>query len=87
MEGRIGGVDEEIIHVDNEPSFSDHVAEGVVHEALEGGRGIGEPKEHHGWFEKAFVSDEGRFPLVTIFDSYVVVSPPDVELSEDLGIP
>ena len=73
MEGRVGGVDEEIIHVDNEPSFGNHVVEGVVHETLEGGGGVGEPEEHHSRFEEAFVGDEGRLPLVTVLDSYVVM--------------
>ena len=87
VEGGVGGVDEEIIHVDNEPSFGNHVTEGVVHEALESGGGVGKSEEHHGRFEKSFVGNEGCFPLVTVLDSYVVVSPPDVELSEDLSIP
>ena len=86
MGGGVGGVDEEIIHVDNEPSFGNHIAEGVVHETLESGGGVGKSKEHHGWFEESFVGDEGCFPLVTILDSYVVVSPPDVKLGEDLGV-
>ena len=86
MEGGVGGVDEEIIHIDDEPSFGDHVAEGVVHESLKGSGGIGEPEEHHGRFEESFVSDEGCFPLVTVLDSYIVVPPLNVELCEDLGI-
>ena len=53
---------------------------------LEGGGGVGKPKEHHGRFEKSFMGDEGCFPLVTVFDSYVVIPPPYVELGEDLGI-
>ena len=86
MEGGVGGVDEEIIHIDNEPSFGNHVVEGVVHESLKGSRGVGEAEEHHGGFKESFVGDEGCFPLVTIFDPYVVVPPSYVELSEDLGI-
>ena len=86
MEGGVGGVDKEVVHIDDEPSFGDHVVEGVVHETLEGGGGVGEPEEHHSWFEKAFMGDEGRFPLVTIFDSYVVIPPPYVKLGEDLSV-
>ena len=37
---RVVGEDEEAIHVDNQPSFSNHVSEGVIHESLESGRGI-----------------------------------------------
>ena len=86
VEGGVGGVDEEIIHIDNEPTFCNHIAEGVIHETLEGGGGVGKSEEHHGWFEKSFVGNEGSFPLVSVLDSYVVVSPPDVEFGEDLGI-
>ena len=32
------------------------------------------------------MSDEGRFPLVAILDSYIVVPPVDVELGENLGV-
>ena len=87
MEGGVRGIDEKIIHVDNEPSLGNHIAEGVVHEMLEGGRGVGESEEHHRGFEESFVGDKGRLPLVTILDSHVVVPPADVELSEDLSIP
>ena len=86
VKGRVGGVDEKIIHVDNEPSFGNHITEGVVHEPLEGGGGVGESKKHHCGFKESFMGDEGRLPLVTIFDSYVVVSPADVELSKYLGV-
>ena len=86
MERGVGRVDEEIIHIDNEPSFSNHIAEGVVHETLESGGGVGKSEEHHGWFKKSFMGNEGCFPLVTVLDSYIVVSPPDVELSEDFSI-
>ena len=86
MEGGVGRVDEKIIHVDNEPSFGNHVVEGVIHETLEGGGGVGESEEHHRGFEKSFVGNEGCLPLVAIFDLYVVVSPADVELSKNLGV-
>ena len=32
------------------------------------------------------MGDEGRLPLVTVLDSYVVVPPADIELSENLSI-
>ena len=51
MEGSVWGVDEEVIHVDDEPSFSDHITERVIHELLEGSRGVGESEEHDGRFE------------------------------------
>ena len=33
----IRGEYEKIIHVDDQPSFSNHVVEGIIHELLEGG--------------------------------------------------
>ena len=86
VEGGIGGVDEEVIHIDNEPSFGDHIVEGVVHEALEGSGGIGEAEEHDGGLEESLVSDEGRLPLMTVFNLYVVIPPPYVELGENRGV-
>ena len=86
MEGGVGGIDEKIIHIDNKPSFGNHIAEGVVHETLEGGGGVGESEEHHSWLEEPLMGNEGCFPLVTVLDSYVVVPPSDVELSKDLSV-
>ena len=51
MDGFIGGEYEEIIHVDDKPSFSNHVMKGVIHEALECGKGVVETKEHNSGFE------------------------------------
>ena len=36
----VGGGDEEVIHVNNKPSFSDHVSVQVVHESLKGSGGV-----------------------------------------------
>ena len=36
----VRGCNEEVIHVDDEPSFSDHVPEGVIHESLECDGGV-----------------------------------------------
>ena len=80
----VRGEDQEIIHVDEEPSFSDHVVEGVVHETLEGGRRVGHPEEHYKGFEESSVCCKRSFPLVSVFDMHVVVPPTDVELGEDL---
>ena len=86
VEGGVRGVDKKIVHVDDEPSFGNHIAEGVIHEALEGGGGVGKSEEHHGGFEEPLMGDEGGFPLVSVFDSYIVISPPNVEFGEDLSV-
>ena len=79
-------VDEEVIHVNDEPSFSNHISKGVRHESLKGGGGVGLAKEHNSGFIKSLVGNESGFPLVTILDSDVVISPSYVKLGEDLGV-
>ena len=37
---------EDIVHVNDEPSFHNHVSEGGVHEGLEGWQGVALSKEH-----------------------------------------
>ena len=83
MGDRVGGVDEEVIHVDDKPSFCNHIVKGIIHKVLEGGRGISETKEHYGWLEESFVDDESGFPLMSVLDSDIVVSPLDVKFGED----
>ena len=82
----IGGEDKEVVHINNKPSFGDHVSERVVHELLKCGRGIGKSEEHHCWFEEAFVRDEGGLPLMAIFDANIVIPPTDVKFGEQFGV-
>ena len=82
----IVGVDEEVIHVNNEPSFHDHIPERVGHESLKSGGGVGHAEEHDSGFIESLVSDEGGFPLVAFFYSDIVISPSYVKLGEDLSI-
>ena len=63
----------QVVHVDLEPSLGDHVGEDVVHECLEGRRGIAEAKEHHGGFVESKRGDECCLPLVFLPDVNVVV--------------
>ena len=82
----IRGEDKEVVHINDEPSFGDHVLERVVHESLKCGRRVGKSKEHHRWFEEALVRDEGGLPLVAIFDANIVVSPANIKLGEQFGV-
>ena len=82
----VGRENKEVVHINDKPSFSDHVAEGVVHEPLECGRGVGKSEEHYCWFEEAFMCDESGLPLVTVLDADVVVPPADVKLSKQPGV-
>ena len=80
------GVDEEVVHVDDEPSFSNHIPERVGHESLESGGGVGHAEEHNCGFIESPVGNESGFPLVSILDLDVVISPSYVKLGEDLGV-
>ena len=78
--------DEEVIHIDNQLSFSDHVSERVIHESLEYSGGVTQTKEHDCWFEKSFVCDKSHLPLMTIFDVDIVVPLLNIEFSEVASI-
>ena len=54
----------------------------MVHESLEGGGSIAESKEHDSGFKKSHGCDKSSFPLILLLDSNVVVSPMNVEFSE-----
>ena len=75
-------MDAEVIHVDLQPFFSEHVGEDVVHECLECGGCITESEEHDSRFEESHGGYEGSFPLVFLLNADVVVSPMNVEFGE-----
>ena len=79
-------VDEEVVHVNDEPSFCNHIPEQVGHESLESGGGIGHAKEHDSGFVESLVDNEGGLPLVAFLDPDVVISPSYIKLGEDLGV-
>jgi hypothetical protein len=79
------GVDKDIVHIDDYPSVPDFLLKYGVHHGLEGGGGVGETEEHYGRFKESFVGDESCFPLVSVFDPYVVISPSYVYLGKVLG--
>ena len=84
MGGRVRRIDKEVIHVDNEPSFCNYITKGVIHELSEGGRGIDEAEEHYSWFEESFMSHKSSFPLISVLDLNIVISPLDIKFGEDL---
>jgi hypothetical protein len=45
------GVNGHVVHVYCQPLFSDFIGKYRVYHCLEGGWGVGEPKEHYSWFE------------------------------------
>ena len=73
----------DIIHVYQEPSLSDLLTEDRVHHGLKGSGRVGEAEEHDCGFEQSFVSEEGCLPLITFFDSDIIIAPADVEGCEE----
>ena len=51
MDGFVRGEYEEIIHVDDKPSFSNHIPEGIIHEMLKFGKEVVETEEHDSEFK------------------------------------
>ena len=60
--------------------------EWVVHELLESSWGITETKEHGSQFKESFMHDEGHFPLVTIFDTNIVIPLLNIELGKMMSV-
>jgi len=82
----IRGEDKEVIHINDKPSFSDHVSERVIHESLECDRGVGEAEKHNSRFKEAFVGNESGFPLMPILDADIVVAPSNIKFDEDFSV-
>ena len=78
-------VDAQVIHVDFQPTLSNHISEDMVHEGLKGGWSITEPKEHDGGFKESERGDERSFPLI-FTNVNVVESPSNIELGKDRGV-
>ena len=83
MGGGVRGVNEQIVHVNDKPSFRNHVAKRIVHKTLESGGEVSEAEELYCGFKEPFVGDEGGFPLMSVFNSDIIVSPSDIKLGED----
>ena len=67
-------------------SFINEVLEDVIHHGLEGGQAVGEAEEHDQGFEEAPIHLEGSFPLISFFDSYIVVSPMYIQFRKVSGL-
>ena len=66
------GIDQDIVKVDDNIDV-EQVGEDVLHESLEGCRGIAESKGHDQHFEESEVGPEGRLPFVALGNAYQVV--------------
>jgi hypothetical protein len=75
---------EYVVHVDFHSFRHDGLSKNHIHHPLKGGRRVRESEKHNGRFEKPFVGDESRLPLIAFSDPYVVESPSDVKFREVL---
>ena len=80
------GIHQDAVHVDHHITLIDEVLKDVVHHHLEGGWTIDEAEEHDEGFEEASIHLKGGFPLVALFDSYIVISPMYIQLREVSGL-
>ena len=62
----------QIVHVNFQPLFCDHVGKDMVHKGLEDGWSVTKSKEHDGWLKEAEVSDKCALPLVFFLDTDIV---------------
>ena len=79
------GVDSHVVHVDLKPLLWKHICKDMVHESLEGGGSVAEPKEHDGGFKESHGGDESGLPLIFLSDVNVVISPTNVKFGEQGG--
>jgi len=80
----VGSCNKHVVHVHCQPSFLDFVLEYGIHHCLEGGGGVGHPKEHDHGFVQSFIGDEGGLPFVAFLDAHIVITPVDVKFGEEL---
>jgi hypothetical protein len=80
----VGGVDEDVVEVDDD-EVVDVLVEDIVDEVLERGRSVGEAEGHDEKIERAVAGPEGRLPFVPEVDPEQVVGTSEINLSEDLG--
>ena len=87
MKGKVSlGMDAQVVHIDLQPTFSNHIGKDVIHKQLKSGWPIAEPKEHNSGFKEPERGDERSFPLVFLANVDVVESPLDIELGKDSGV-
>ena len=75
---------QDVVKVHRDDTLYYEVREDLVHHRLEGTRAVREAKVHNQGFEKPAVCTEGRLPLISLLNPYIVVPPAHVQLREIL---
>src|SRR5712671_608423 len=78
----IVGCNQHVVHVNDEPSFSEFLLKCHIHHHLEGGWGVSQAKEHDHWFEETFIGNESCLPFIASSDADIVIAPSYVKFSE-----
>src|SRR5260221_7620063 len=73
------GMYDTVVHIEVEVAFSNFFFELIVHHCLEGTRGVGQSEEHNCGFKQSVAGFEGGFPLVTFFNTNIIVAPANIE--------
>ena len=73
----------QVVHIDLEPSFGNHIGENMIHECLKRRRSVAEPKKHDSGFKEAERGDERCFPLVFLPDANVVITPSNIKFRSE----
>src|SRR6266702_255294 len=85
MGDMVGGCDQDIVHVDYYFSCRGEVPEYGIHHGLESAWGVGQAEEHDARFVEPEVCLECSLLLVALLNSYVIVTPTDIEFRKYLG--
>ena len=78
--------DYEVIHVVCKGSFMQQFSEDTCHHPLKCSWRVVQSKVHHFLFKQSFICRKGRFPFITFFYLYVIVSPDQVQFVEGFCI-
>ena len=84
MVGNVIGEYGDVIQIDNDTDVEE-ITEDVVHETLEGRRGVGQPERHNQPFEGAVASAECGLPFISIGDADKMISMAKINLGIDSG--
>jgi len=76
------GSDQEVIHIDMEPTFIELFPENLVHHYLEHGWWVTKTEEYDKGFEASTIRDESGLPFIALFDPDIVIPPVYVQLGE-----
>ena len=79
--------DERVVHINDEPSFCNHVPEGIVHEPLEHCKELVSPKNITVGLKRPLCMMKAAFHWCqAIFDADIVIAPADIKFGEKFGV-